>query len=260
MQPLARFTVNAEAALPADVCAPEAARGPVRAAMRGSNVMGRLSSRGGGTFTATTRRSDLLLEDAPGGSTRSLSRAQGRLLDGFLMLDASGAELPDEAVKVTLESQELASVAMEDLVFFRRLMVLNLGDNRLGSGGVDDLLSRLGSCLPALVDLRLHCNGITHIAEVRGIPVNDRAPPEPLFPVLEILDLSYNALSLESIANLAHAMPMLRELDLTCNALTSVPDMVGELPAVLPPLDATSVSVVWVTSCLSLRRSCLCRG
>jgi hypothetical protein len=232
--PLVPFTVDAEAALPADVCLPAPSRrqGQGTAGLRGSSVV-RAPTRTSVAFTATTRRADvLMLKDylvaGGGGSLGGVGTPGLKLLDGFMMLEASGADLPEDAVRVSLESADLTGMVLQDVSYFSRLSVLNLGDNNLGSGGVDDVLSCLGTCLPCLVDLRLHCNGITRIAPIQGVTVPGRSADlgRVLFPRLEILDLSYNALDLDAISELPHAMPVLRELDLTCNALASVPDMV----------------------------------
>jgi hypothetical protein len=217
---LPAFTVSAAAALPADVCLPESRRPSERPGMRGRNVM-----RAAGTvgFHAGTRLVDVVAMRSAASAGRSSALQPSKYLDGFAMLEASGAELP--------EGFELAGVVLQDLAFFRNLIILNLGDNKLGANGVCDILNKLGSALPNLVDLRLHCNGLTGILPLSrvgfyGAP--EALPDEPLFPNLEILDLSYNALNAESIACLA-GLPRLRELDLTANGLTRLCDWVRAL-------------------------------
>ena len=216
---VAPFTVPADAALPVDVRPREVIRSGEHQGMRGRNVA---RAAGTSTFSATTRRS------ARPPVSLSSSGASVKYLDGFALLEASCSELPEEATKASIESADLCGLVLQDLAFFRRLVILNLGDNKLGAGGVCDVLSRLGSALPSLVDLRLHCNGISAIEPLGRVPffgAPEGFDDSPLFPNLEILDLSYNALNAESIRFLS-VLPKLRELDLTCNGLTRLPDWV----------------------------------
>ena len=131
--------------------------------------------------------------------------AREKTLDGFLMLEASSAALPHQATRVSINDENLADTVPEDLSFFSNLMFVDLGENRLS------LESLAG--LPAVVELRLHCNGIREIGEL----------PPGAFQRLEVLDMSYNALTAPSIAALSQ-LPNLRELDLTCNALEALPE------------------------------------
>ena len=136
-----------------------------------------------------------------------------KLLDGFMLLEACRVEFPDEATRGVVQEKGLERVAAEDMPFFSKLGFLDLGDNKLR---FEDL-----SCFTALQELHLHCNGISQIGDYGG------------FEHLEILDLSYNALSLDSVAALTK-LSKLRELDLTCNALTSLPDVMVGSCAVTP--------------------------
>lgn len=127
-----------------------------------------------------------------------------KTLDGFLMLEASSAALPHQATRVTINDDNLTETVAEDLAFFTNLMFVDLGDNRLSLESL--------AALPAVVELRLHCNGVREVGEL----------PSGCFPRLEVLDLSYNALTAPGIDALAQ-LPNLRELDLTCNALEALP-------------------------------------
>jgi len=127
-----------------------------------------------------------------------------KTLDGFFLLEASSAALPHQATRVRINDENLAATVPQDLTFFTNLMFVDLGENRLK---LEDLTS-----LPAVVEMRLHCNGIRAVAEL----------PEGAFARLEVLDLSYNAMDAAAIERLAQ-LPNLRELDLTCNQLAALP-------------------------------------
>ena len=80
----------------------------------------------------------------------------------------------------------------------------------------------------------MHCNAIRNIPPLISESSNSEekaALNKPLsataFASLEVLDLSYNALSRDSIANLV-VLPRLRELDLTCNDLMQIPSNISE--------------------------------
>jgi hypothetical protein len=132
-------------------------------------------------------------------------RARGAL-DGFVLLEAAHVELPSDATKADVNDRGLHEVQEEDLALFPRLSWLDAGENALR---VEDLTN-----LSALEELRLPCNGVAAIAGWKC------ASP---FPLLVIMDLSYNALRPESVAMLAQ-LARLRELDITCNELGALPD------------------------------------
>merc|ERR1712185_897191 len=73
-------------------------------------------------------------------------------LDGFVMLEASGVEFPDEAARADLQEENLGAVTGEDLAFFTNLSYLDVGDNRLTLESLQTL--------PALQELHIHCNTI----------------------------------------------------------------------------------------------------
>lgn len=130
-------------------------------------------------------------------------REEGALLDGFALLDACQVEEPEEAVQAVLEGCGLSSAVASDFAFFTQLTHLDLGDNRLQLGQL--------AGLPALLELHLDCNGVRSVAL-----------PSGGFARLEVLNLAYNALTVDAVASLAQ-LPCLRELDLTANQLNALP-------------------------------------
>eukprot|EP00736_Rhodelphis_marinus_P011943 Rmarinus@m.23628 len=135
------------------------------------------------------------------------------MLDGYLLLDACEVEDPADAVEATLTSKGLLRTAPEDLPFFVNLTYLDLCDN---SVQLEDVAT-----LPHVRELHLACNGITSITV-----------PEGTFQELELLDLSFNAISSDSLSELRN-IPNLRELDLGGNNLKRIPgDIVVSLPVI----------------------------
>jgi len=125
-------------------------------------------------------------------------------LDGFLLLEATGSEFPEDAQQVMLVDKRLASVVEDDLPYFSELIIADVSENNLS-------LESFGA-LPALQDLRIACNRISIINELRG------------FDRLQYLDLSYNRLNINSVQNL-DGIPNLKELDLCGNNLGGLPPM-----------------------------------
>jgi hypothetical protein len=132
--------------------------------------------------------------------------SQTKLLDGFMLLEACHVELPDEARRADVNGKDIGDVAKEDLQYFTNLAYLDIGDNRAPFDPLGEF--------PALRELHCQCNLLQQITPLTG------------FKMLEILNLSYNALLPSSVAELA-AMPKLRELDLTCNGLQELPEMLN---------------------------------
>jgi len=132
------------------------------------------------------------------------AKEPSKLLDGFLLLEACSVEFPDEARRADVNGSLISDAAEEDLQYFTNLAYLDIGDNRAP-------FEPMGA-FPNLRELHFQCNLVRQITPLQG------------FKMLEVLDLSYNALTTASISELA-AVPALRELDLTCNALTELPDM-----------------------------------
>ena len=132
-----------------------------------------------------------------------------RPLDGFLLLEACRAELPADAERAELCEMRLQETVEEDLAYFSRLRYLDASRNEgLALGGL--------GALPAVEEVRLQCNAL------RDHGPRDLAPGA--FARLTALDLAYNRLSGEAIAEL-RALPRLQSLDLTCNELATLPDM-----------------------------------
>lgn len=160
------------------------------------------------SFAHTDRTSDYLKGlSAEEVEARKAAREEAEALqrlDGFMLLESTAAELPDQVTRCVLSERSLGDVEAEDLEFFTRLQFLDLGDNNL----------RLEMLAPlvALTELRLHCNAIRRIGALGGA-----------LERLEVLDLSYNALETDAIERLTD-LPNLRELDLTCNALQQLPE------------------------------------
>ena len=126
------------------------------------------------------------------------------LLDGFLLLEATGKMLPEDGIMANIEGRGLARVVQDDLSFFTRLEYLNAGENNLQL----DMFQHLGE----LRELRLPCNGMQGISDL----------DDACFPSLISLDLSYNQLTPDSVVYLGF-LPALRDLDLCGNDLRELP-------------------------------------
>lgn len=124
------------------------------------------------------------------------------VLDGFLLLEATGMQFPDDARQATLNDKGLRGSVEEDLAFFTGLLSLDVSDNYLN-------ISHFG-IFPRLKELRMACNRISSIPQLEG------------FEKLIVLDLSYNNLNFESVLSLS-TIPQLKELDLCGNNLRGLP-------------------------------------
>jgi len=164
------------------------------------------------------------------------------ILDGFKLLTACGVEFPDFAHRGVAAELGLTEIVSEDLGFFTLLSSLDVGRNALKS------LVPLAA-LPALQELKAPCNGIIEPLSGLQAPQSDAGipsssevdtlgfgqmmafggeqPKESLavhFHRLTVLDLSYNLIrDPTAVAALAEAMPLLADLDLTCNGLSELP-------------------------------------
>jgi Leucine-rich repeat (LRR) protein len=132
-------------------------------------------------------------------------------LSGFLLLDHSKVELPEDAIEASLVDLGLTSIKIDDMNYFPNLAYLNLSDNFLR---LEDLY-----CLPGLHDLNLSCNAIQNIYTLkRG------------FRSLERLNLSYNNLSTHAL-HMLNELHALKYLDLTGNHLDHLPsDLLYQSP------------------------------
>ncbi len=152
-------------------------------------------------------------------------RTRPKQLDGFMLMDACGCDLPDEGRRADVSGRGLVSVEQEDLSFFVRLQAVDAGDNTLP---FDSFVG-----LPRLDELRLPCNSI------RDIKIPELPGRQPLggagngsYSELRRLDLSYNGLSADALSSLVR-LPNLTDLDLTCNGLTDLPEAMGHFPRLL---------------------------
>lgn len=98
---------------------------------------------------------------------------QGKLLDGFLLLDSCMVKLPHEAIRSKLVDQNILEVVEEDLCYFQNLTFLDVSDNRIK---IEQLAN-----LTNLVELFIQFNQIDSLHITEG-----------MFPHLEKLHLSYN--------------------------------------------------------------------
>ena len=54
---------------------------------------------------------------------------EDKILDGFLLLHSCKVKLPHEAENSKLSSQQITDVRIEDLVYFKNLISIDLADN-----------------------------------------------------------------------------------------------------------------------------------
>lgn len=123
-------------------------------------------------------------------------------IDGFYLLEVGGLSFPEDLQQINLADRKLSSVVDEDLTYFSELLYVDASENFLP-------LFPFGA-LPQLRELRLTCNHIEQIGELYG------------FEKLLYLDLSYNKIAAQSIADLG-VLPLLKELDLSGNNLSTLP-------------------------------------
>jgi hypothetical protein len=90
------------------------------------------------------------------GSVDTLAIAAAKtILDGFVLLSASGMEFPDDARVATIANKGLTTVVAEDMDYFNNLAFLDISENSL------DLESF--AAMPALVELRMAANNVVRI-------------------------------------------------------------------------------------------------
>mmetsp|Transcript_46064 Transcript_46064/g.144146 ORF Transcript_46064/g.144146 Transcript_46064/m.144146 type:complete len:790 (-) Transcript_46064:347-2716(-) len=141
---------------------------------------------------------------------QSIVPRRERILDGYLLLEVARAHLPTDAEHVDCSNRGLTKVTEDDIRFFTKLRFLDVSSNH-------ELQPRDFALLPALEDLRMQCNGLYTLD-----PVMPQLGAGPFFECLTRLDLSYNCLDAEGVAELA-ALPWLEELDLTGNGIELLP-------------------------------------
>lgn len=152
-------------------------------------------------------------------------RTRPKQLDGFMLMDACGCDLPDEGRRADVSGRGLVSAVREDMAFFVRLQAVDAGDNSLPFDTFVDL--------PRLDELRLPCNSIRDIdvPNLQGQHKLGRVGGgnNVIYMELRRLDLSYNSLSADALSSLVR-LPNLTDLDLTCNGLTDLPQAMGLFP------------------------------
>jgi Leucine rich repeat/Leucine Rich Repeat len=132
------------------------------------------------------------------------TKPYNKILDGFLLLEASKIENPNEIIVAKLNGQGICDTIGDDLKYFTNLSQLDLSDNFVK-------LEKLVN-LESLTDLNLMCNKITSIP-----PLNSA------FKSLEILNLSFNKIHAVDIQNLS-SLKKLEVLDLSNNELCTLPE------------------------------------
>lgn len=137
---------------------------------------------------------------------------QGKLLDGFLLLDSCMVKLPHEAIRSKLIDQNILEVVEEDLNYFQNLTFLDVSDNRIR---VEQLAN-----LTNLVELFIQFNQIDSLHITEG-----------MFPQLEKLHLSYNNIPANNLPWLGH-LKKLSLLDLASNDLVTLPESMSFLSSV----------------------------
>lgn len=138
----------------------------------------------------------------------------GRALDGYKILDLSGLELPEEVCRAAITSQDppYSNTVPEHLQEFTNLTSLDVSGNELSLEMLD--------CLPAIQTLGLSCSSIKHVhLPNRGVKLEGYHFG---FPLLSVLDMSYNFLSSESVWQLSK-LPALTDLNLSGNDLPQLP-------------------------------------
>ena len=137
---------------------------------------------------------------------------QGKLLDGFLLLDSCMVKLPHEAIRSKLVDQNILEVVEEDLCYFQNLTFLDISDNRVK---VEQLAN-----LTNLVELYIQFNQIDALLLTEG-----------MFPQLEKLYLSYNNIPANNLQCLGF-LKKLTLLDLASNDLVTLPESLDFLQSV----------------------------
>ncbi|UPR02398.1 hypothetical protein HOP50_09g57240 [Chloropicon primus] len=133
-------------------------------------------------------------------SDGEVSASGSGLINGFTILAAARARLPEEVHVADLSGQGYDTFEEEDLEYFHNLRLLDLSDNRLGS--VEEL-SRL-----RLTELRAPVNNL------RELNVSFRGA----FASLKVLDVSYNELGPKALEELS-TLSSLTKLDMSGNNL-----------------------------------------
>ena len=204
----------------------------------------------GSDADADTKPEAQILEGAPSGSADLIdsgsalpsalpeshaAAADGAVLDGFLLVDKAGVELPEKAELVAVTSCDLSDVEVEDARFFTRLASADLSDNRLRE------LAPLAA-FPVLKDLNLAANELTDCS-VPIAPKGAGSGSPPPFAALRTLDVGYNPLGGEAAFAQLGALPALRSLAAPSCGLSSLPGSLEGSFCQLSELDLRSNSL-----------------
>lgn len=170
------------------------------------------------TLTSSITRSEGINTSLKSQSLNSSpSPAIQHVIDGFVLLDASNADLPEHARRIIISSHQYNSVQHDDLHFFENLEYLDVSENRLD---VFDFMT-----LPKLKSLGLAYNHIQQIIVPPNIDSHD------CYLNLLSLDLSFNRIHPDCISELK-LLPCLTELDLSHNELIDLPQNMYTLQSV----------------------------
>ena len=184
------------------------------------------------------------------------SQQSENILDGFYLLEASGVSFPEDIVQITLSDKGLSKAELQDLTYFTNLLYADFSENKM------NLL--IFTAFPRLSELRLAYNEIQHIGgDLRGFynllyldlsynlltlqsvqnlcalenlkdlnlcGNNLHTLPENMheFQSIEKLSLEYNKLDDNYIFNILSEMPNLREIGLSNNCLSMIPEDIRE--------------------------------
>ncbi|CAI5643751.1 unnamed protein product [Oreochromis niloticus] len=133
--------------------------------------------------------------------------SHGVTLDRAFLLQLHHVDRPSELCSLDISEQKLSSVKPEELEVFDNVAYINASINSLSLGSFSSFVS--------LRELNLSLN-----------EVSDLMFDAAAFPLLEVLDLSYNCLSPDAIVSLGR-LPRLKVLHLTANQLQHLPPNLG---------------------------------
>uniref|UniRef100_UPI0037E99803 X-ray radiation resistance-associated protein 1 n=1 Tax=Semicossyphus pulcher TaxID=241346 RepID=UPI0037E99803 len=138
---------------------------------------------------------------------RGTDAPHSRTLDGLFLLQLHCVDKPCELCSVDVSERKLNSVKQDDLEEFVNVAYIDASINSLSL----ESFSRFGSLKELNLSLNGLCNMTTHAAD---------------FPLLEVLDLSYNSLSADAILSIGR-LPRLKVLHLTANQIHHLPPNLG---------------------------------
>eukprot|EP00058_Branchiostoma_floridae_P006016 XP_002591504.1 hypothetical protein BRAFLDRAFT_105270 [Branchiostoma floridae] len=148
------------------------------------------------------RRTNTLSETPGYGSRFTGSQVEDRvgLLDGFFLMRVHCVDDPSDLCAINISDKELFRAKEVDFQLFDNVAYINAGENTLPF--------EIFRYFPIVRELELPVNDITNISVNFGD-----------FQQLEVLDLSYNSISEDSILSLGF-LPRLKVLDLSYNSIS----------------------------------------